>query len=69
MSKFGRYIMSPKSNIDEKTYEGNIGFEEMVNFYRTASSKDINLMEKIIKEEDWLGFKNLIRRVIGVSLE
>lgn len=56
-------------HVDEMTYEGNIGFEEMVKFYQTAKDSDISKMEKLIKSEDWNSFKQLIKKVIGVILK
>ena len=52
----------------EASYEGNIGFEEMVKFYRSASDNEIEIMEKIIKRNDWNAFKKLIEKVLGISL-
>ncbi len=69
MGKFKHYITAPKDHVDEMTYEGNIGFEEMVKFYQTAKDSDISKMEKLIKSEDWNSFKQLIKKVIGVILK
>ncbi|GEM_PF-3006805 len=52
----------------EASYAGNIGFEEMVKFYRSASDNEIEIMEKIIKRNDWNAFKKLIEKVLGISL-
>ena len=52
MSKLEQFILAPKGSVDEMTYEGNIGFEEMVKFYQTASNMDIARMEEIIGKSD-----------------
>jgi enolase len=49
-------------------YGGNIGFQEMAEFYQKASASEIKQMEKIIRKEDWDGFKKLIKRVLKVTL-
>jgi hypothetical protein len=38
-------------------------------FYKKANPEEISVMEKIIKASDWNGFKNLIKKVLGVSLK
>ena len=55
--------------INEAAYEGNIGFEELVKFYQIADQSDIKKMEEIIKSEDWIAFKRLIRKVTKVNLK
>lgn len=69
MAKFRHYITAPEGHVDEMTYEGNIGFEEMVKFYQSASDKDIGTMEEYIKNDDWTNFKRLIKKVLGVVLK
>lgn len=61
--------MMKKESIDEAVYAGNIGFEELISFYKKASSSEIKQMEKIIKIEDWNEFKKLIKKVLGVLLK
>lgn len=63
MSKFKHYI------INEASYDGNIGFEELVNFYQVADKKQTKEMEEIIKNEDWQSFKVMIKKVIGTKLK
>jgi len=53
----------------EMTYKGNIGFEEMVEFYQKADATTIKKMEAIVKREDWNGFKKLIYLTIGKTLK
>lgn len=55
--------------IQEKAWEKNIGFEEMMMFYRHATDEEITEMENIVEAEDLEGFKALIKRVIGVELK
>jgi len=57
-----------KHMITEAAYPGNVGFTEMCKFYQTASKSQIKSMEKIVKAEDWTGFKKLIQSVIDVKL-
>ena len=54
--------------IDEASYIGNIGFEEMVQFHKIATDTDLKVMQKIVEREDWRAFKLLIQRVIKVRL-
>jgi len=65
--KFKHYILSP--NLDEAAYMGNIGFTEMVEYYQKASNAQIKEIEKVIKKDDWDGFKNLIFKVLGKKLK
>lgn len=57
------------TNLSESPYKGNLGFQEMVSFYRQASEEEIDLMEKIVSKGDWDGFRALIKKVIGVTLK
>lgn len=64
---FEHFIINGK--LDEASYEGNIGFEEMVKFYQIADNDEINKIEDIIKKNDWDNFKRIIKKVIGVNLK
>jgi enolase len=64
MSKLKKYITT-----NEASYSGNLGFEEMVKFYDKASDDEINKMEKFLKNDDWDGFKKLIKKVLGILLK
>lgn len=55
--------------LSEAAYPGNVGFEEMVDFYQVASKSEITEMEKIIKKGDWNKFKQLIQKVTGKDLK
>lgn len=55
--------------LSEFAYKGNIGFVELVKFYRQASPKQIKEMEIVIGKGDWESFKDLINRVLGVKLQ
>lgn len=55
--------------ISEASYPGNVGFEEMVLFYRLANKVDLKLMEKAIDKSDWVEFKKLIEKVTGIELK
>jgi len=56
-------------HILEASYSKNIGFEEMVKFYKVANKQQEKEMEEIIIKNDWIGFKKLIFRVLGVKLK
>lgn len=53
----------------EASYFGNIGFQEMVKFYQKASSSDQDLMDQLVRKNDWEGFKKLIKKVLGITLK
>lgn len=55
--------------ITEAAYPGNVGFVEMAQFFQQADKKQTKEMEKIIKAEDWEGFKKLIQKVLDVKLK
>ena len=57
--------------LDEATYKGNLGFEEMVKFWNTAKKEDLQTMDKILKRSkpSFNEFKDLIYKVIGVELK
>ena len=54
--------------LKEAAYHGNLGFQEMVMFYRKANAQQEAEMEKIIKAEDWAGYKKLVKKVLGIDL-
>lgn len=54
--------------LTELAYKGNVGFSEMVSFYKKATNKEIEEMEVIIQNNNWNDFKNLIKKVLGVNL-
>lgn len=54
--------------ITEAAYPGNVGFMEMAQFYQVATRSQLDKMEKVIKNEDWQGFKRLIEKVLDVKL-
>jgi hypothetical protein len=55
--------------IKEASYAGNIGFQEMINFYQVASPSDIKKMEMLVKKASWSGVKKLFQKVLGVTLQ
>jgi len=67
MTRLKKYILAP--GINEDNYEGNLGFEEMVKFYRMATSDEIEEMEMAVKEADWEEFKQIIYKVTNVKLQ
>ena len=64
--KLKHYIYSMM--VAEAAYPSNIGFTELVQFYKIASDSQIKKMEKAIKNEDWEEFKRIIKDSIGVAL-
>lgn len=66
--RFKRYILKP-GNITEAVYSGNIGFEELTQFYYYASDKEKKQLEVILKNEDWEKFKELIKRVTNINIK
>lgn len=55
--------------IKEAAYSGNIGFQEMIEFYQKASDEQIKKMEAMIKKKSWDGVKALFKLVLGVELK
>ena len=51
------------------SYPANLGFQEMVEFWRKASPKELALMEKIINRDDETAFRKLIKRVLNVIIQ
>jgi hypothetical protein len=54
--------------IAEAAYPSNIGFTELVQFYKVADDSQIKKMQKAIEDEDWQEFKRIIKDAIGVAL-
>jgi len=70
MTNFKNYIINNiNGNVDEASFKGNIGFIEMAKFYQIANKSEIAQLEKIIKNEDWNGYKKLIYKKLGVQLQ
>jgi rubrerythrin len=55
--------------VKEASYAGNIGFEEMVMFYKKAESKDIKKMEEMIRKKSWSGIRMLFKKILGIDLK
>lgn len=66
--RFKHYIIEP-GKLDESSYSGNIGFEELAKFYKVANKEQKKEMDKILEKEDWNAFKDLIRKVVGTKLK
>jgi len=66
--KLKEYIIE---KLDEASYEGNIGFEEMTQFWKLASKEDIKDMNKLLSKgkPSFNEFKELIRKVVGIELK
>lgn len=62
------FILPPKK-LNEASYKGNLGFEELSLFYKKASNSEKREMEKILDNEDWDSFVLLIHKVTGKELQ
>lgn len=62
-------VINKEESLHEASYEGNIGFQEMVQFYQVATSADIKKMENLIKNNNWNGVKFLFKKILGVTLK
>jgi hypothetical protein len=66
MANLERYILAP---MNEAAFRGNIGFEEMVKFYREANDQQKKEMDKIVQSGNWDKYVLLIHKVTGVKLK
>ncbi len=68
MPSFQQFILE---ELDEASYPGNIGFEEMVQFWKKAEKEDLKKMDKLLSKPkpDFSEFKDLIRNVVDVDLK
>lgn len=55
-------------NCDEASYQGNLGYSEMIKFYKIASNKDIEEMEMLLKVGDYKAVWKLLQRVTKTNL-
>lgn len=55
--------------MSERSYKGNMGFEEMMNFYDIASDNDIRKMEKLIDKNKNKEAWDLLQQVTGTKLK
>lgn len=53
----------------EAAYRGNIGFSEMVEFYKKATKEQEQEMDKAIAGNNWEKFRKIIQDVLGVKLK
>lgn len=53
----------------EAAYRGNIGFAEMVEFYKKATKEQEQEMDKAIASNNWEKFRKIIQDVLGVKLK
>lgn len=61
--------MEKEKFLNEASYAGNLGFEEMMKFYDMASSKQIKALEKLIdRGRESLAWK-LVQKVTGTKLK
>lgn len=56
-------------SLTEAVYKNNIGFVEMVQLYQKASPSEIKELEKLIKEEDWEGYKKIVEKILKIKLK
>lgn len=55
--------------IQEASYEGNLGFEEMMKFYEVGTPRQIDLLEKLIDQEREKDAWRLVQAVLKVTLK
>jgi hypothetical protein len=68
-SEFIRMGFNNSDIFKDEAYPGNMGVMELVEFYKKANPDDVSLMDKIIAKASWGEFKQLIKKVLGVSLK
>lgn len=57
------------NSIIEAVYKGNIGAIEMMKLFKNATEKEMVSIEKVIKKEDWEGYKKLVKKILGINLK
>lgn len=57
------------NDIIEASYKGNIGAIEMMELFKNASDKEMKEIDKVIKKEDWEGYKKLVKKILGINLK
>ena len=55
--------------MNEASYDGNIGFEELAKFWKISTPTQKKKMNEALEKEDWEMFKELIRIVVGTKLK
>ena len=58
-----------KSVLDELTYSGNMGVQEIFQFFEKASQREVDLYNKLIKQNKIKDSWRLIQKVLGVKLK
>jgi hypothetical protein len=51
----------------ETAYPDNVGFSEVVKFYQRATGVQKDKMANLCRDNDWDGYKNLIKKVVGID--
>lgn len=64
-----KHYIEKHNSLNELSYDGNLGFEELCLFYQKATPDQIEKMEDILKKEDWVAFKSFIKKVLNISLK
>lgn len=54
--------------VKEASYPGNLGYSEMMKFYKVATEDEISEMEDLLKRGDFKGVWRLLQRVTGTKL-
>jgi hypothetical protein len=55
--------------IEEAAYQGNLGFAEMMQFFKVATKEQESLMDKYLKKNDFASAWSLLKKVTGVKLQ
>lgn len=59
----------PPLVIQEASYKGNMGFEEMMKFYQKASQDQITRLEVLMKRDRIKQAWGLVQKVTGINLQ
>lgn len=57
-----------EQRFDEASYQGNLGYSEMLKFYKIASNKDIEEMERLLKAGDYKAAWRFLQKVTKTKL-
>ena len=62
--------MNPREIVKDlwgTAYPDNVGFPEVVKFYQRATEAQKDKMANFCRDNDWDGFKNLIKKVVELD--
>jgi len=50
------------------SYPDSVGFQKMVEFHQRSTQVQKDKMADLCRDNDWDGFKELIKKVVGIDL-